>query len=140
MDTTVRNAKMLVMHAEGMTYQGIGDTFGISRQRAEQIISQQYRKTGERRRRVTDLDKIVYPAVREYFEENVRVGYTSFSKKVFGYYNVNSSKKLIRLFQGREALMTVTQIKQICAEIGKPFEEVFARDDNKTGGSVVNEE
>lgn len=58
MNKTIRNAKMVVMYSEGMTYQEIGDKFGMSRQGAEQIIANEFSKQGERRRRATDLDTI----------------------------------------------------------------------------------
>lgn len=142
MDNVVRNAKMVVLYSEGMTYQEIGDKFGVSKQRTEQIIADQYSRTGERRRRKTDLDLIVYPVIRTYFLENERVGYASFCRKAFGHYNSPLAHKIARFFKGENVLLTITQIKGICTEVGKPFEEVFAREDgadNGEGGLNIDE-
>lgn len=129
MNKTIRNAKMVVMYSEGMTYQEIGDKFGMSRQGAEQIIANEFSRQGERRRRATDLDKIVYPEVRKFFEDNPHIGYSSFVRCMLGHADNSEKRKIVDLFRGEKRFFTVEQIQKICEVIGKPFEEVFARED-----------
>ena len=129
MDSTVRNAKMLIMHSEGMTYQEIADEFGITRQRAQQAVSALYRRNGGNVRFKKSVESIVYPKIREYFCNNPKMTYTGFCRRAFGRTDHNFVCKIERAFRGYGARFTVVQINQICAEIGKPFEEVFARND-----------
>ena len=45
-ETERRNKKMMTLHRSGKTHQEIADTYGITRQRAQQIIAREKLKGG----------------------------------------------------------------------------------------------
>lgn len=127
--------EMVMLHAEGMTFQKIADIAGISRQRVHQRVSTYVEGAIPRRNRSFDISKIKYKGIYEYFVNDPYESLTSFTVKLG--YSVSGGSPLhhVRnMLYGANSHFPINTIKRICDVVGKPFEEVFAERDIEEKG------
>lgn len=114
-----RLAEMQDMRKRHFTYHDIAEHFGISRQRVYQIL-----KKSRKRNTNANIEEIVYEGIYQLFINDPTMSYTKFSRILTGgeRYPV---PKIIGFLKGADTFLQISEIKNICAYIGKPFEEVF---------------
>lgn len=127
--------EMFEMRLNGASYQEIADACGLSKQCVNAKMRNYCEKKflGRRvRGRSTNIEKIIYQGIYDYFDEKVDETFTSFAKKIYGSGTAYYITKISRLICGEnETWLTIAQIKKICDVCGKPFEEVFKERENK---------
>ena len=127
----MKEKEMLQMRIDGATYQEIADAYGITRQRAYQIIASYLDGLQKLTRgRGFPCEDIVYEGMFEYFSANERESLTSFAHKVLGSRGGGTATMRNFLTGRNESHFTIAQIKRMCEIVGKPFEETFKERDN----------
>lgn len=118
--------EMLEMRMNGASFQEIADICGETRQGVREAIkSYAAELTSVKRGGFSDIGKIKYKGLREYFAKNENESFNTFSRKLYKYPGAYL-QKIRREFIGEaETHFTIRDIKAICAVVGKPFEEVF---------------
>ena len=121
------------MRINGATYKAIGEHFGVTRQRAHEII---HRHNGRlaigTRYSGFPIEDIVFQGIYEHFLNNTRETMSSFTKKVYGQNGTASIQRLRNFLIGKhETYLRIKQVKKICEVCGKPFEEVFKERERK---------
>lgn len=120
------NAKeMLEMRVNGATLQEIADKYGVTRQAIHQTLKC-YTDRLSGKRFGLDVNKIIYKGIAEHFLTHPEESMSSFSRKIFGYFEGIRPRDLRKnMFGEHEMYLSINQIKRICKVVGKPFEEVF---------------
>lgn len=110
------------LRADGMTYQQIGDSMGVSKQRIYAII-------GRRRKHSTDLAKIRNKSLREYFENKFTLSYSAFAKRIGCGQDRANVAKIERFIKNEsEARLTAEQWLNFCNETGLSLAELLEVD------------
>lgn len=124
-----RKDEILEMRKNGATFQEIADSFGVSKQRVNEVFHKQTHGRWKRMRgHGFDIETIVYKGLYEHFKNNVFESVTSFSKKVYGH--SNTIPLLRKFIKGElDSHFSITQIKKMCEITGKSFEELFEKRD-----------
>lgn len=116
-----RTKEIISLREQGMTYEKIGERFGISRQRAYKIIYEYYYNSGvqniEKR-----VDGVIYPNIKKWMIEN-KVPICDFVKMIDKQKNYSV---LIRSFlTDKRTRVNCEIIKSILQITGMTFEEAF---------------
>lgn len=112
------------MYAEGYTLQQIGEHYGVSRQRIHQILTEGKVKP---RRWSKIYKEIPYKGLYEYVRDNKDVSITSLSRLLFFAPCRATDMKVMRLLQGCNVPLSVSQIKRLEEASGMPFSYLFQK-------------
>ena len=110
--------EMFQLRIEGRSLQEIGDRFGITRERARQILNKPYANKPHAGGIAT---RCVYPAIRRYLKTNV------ISQKDFAERIGVSNSGLTNVLLGKR-LPKKRMIDKILSETGLTYEEAFRTD------------
>lgn len=124
--TNEQKIEMIKMRAEGFSLKEIGEKFGVSKQRVDQIFSSLLRKGGRVKRR----KDYVYPNINKWMYEN-NVILSEFAKNT-GTNVGNLSQKM----KGKQDF-SMKQIRNILNYTGMTFEEAFYEERKQDGDENV---
>ena len=124
---TERALDMATKWKSGMTHKQIADIYGVSTSCvAETIKRYNLKQSLDTRGRKLDLNKIKYKHIYNHFKKNVDETCTSLTRKVYGHAQRYAIQNMANFLYGKhEVKFTVEQIRNLCATIGKPFEELL---------------
>lgn len=117
-----RIANYIVLREQGKTYQEIGDIYGVSKQRVEEVIKNaEKRFNGERiRKNSTNIEKIVYKGIYDLFYKDCTMTATKLARIVG-----HDKGTVENLIKGTNARFTIKGIKRLIDFSGMTFEELF---------------
>lgn len=128
--TREEKIKAFEMRLDGMTFQEIGDHFGVTRQCIEG-----YLKPNRTRKKPYKNFKCIYPGLKKWMLENC-VSVMTMHDDLHLYAN---HPTLYRFMKGK-ALPTMDVIKKILAYTGLTFEEAFGQVEDAPGGDPNDSE
>lgn len=116
--------EIVKMYKEGASISEIASKFYYSRNRTRAILNEAGIKTNAYRK-PSDINRICYQGIYDYFMEHPDESILSFIRKV---YSPKSSSEKLRyfLFGEHDAAFTIPVLRRMCRVVGKPFEEAFA--------------
>lgn len=109
---------------EGYTLAEIGEKYGVTRQRIHQILTEGNVKP---RRWTKTYQQIPYKGLYEYVENNKQVSITYLSRLLFGTPCNATDLRVMRLLQGADSQLTISQIKRLEKDSGMPFSYLFQK-------------
>lgn len=109
------------MRRDGATYQQIGDAFGVSRQRVQQVLKNQVRL----RKCSTDMEKIVYEGIYNYLMDHPRMTFPSLAMVMFGNSGNNENNLVQNLLRGRSCKISKRAYDRLIAATGMTYEQLF---------------
>lgn len=113
--------KAAEMRRDGMTYKAIGEVFGVSRQRIWQALKTE----GNKRKCITDIEKVPYEGLYNWLMADERMGYAGIAKIMFGSSN-NARNNLVRnLCRGHNCRIPKRAYDRLLAATGMTYEELF---------------
>lgn len=121
------NREMLELKLRGRTYQEIGDMCGLTRQAIHLRIKNMLK---------SKIGEVVYVGIYDYMISAGETTFGGFSKLVNQKEKIISSTMLTRFLKGETGKVPIKVIARICEIVGKPFEEVFALQNDIGGGDT----
>lgn len=117
--------EIIKLRENGLSYDEIGQKYGVSRQRIYQIVK--VAGADRIRKNNTNIERIVYKGVYEFMKDNSNVSYASLSRAI----GISNSSVFQRFLQSTSdnGRPTIRQIKKLIEITGKSFEELFERRD-----------
>ena len=120
----VDREKAAQMRRDGATYAESGAAFGVSRQRAEQVLKKQ-KEEGRARKFSTDMNKIVYEGIYNWMMDHPRVNYPSLTNIMFGHHRKDSQCAVMRFVQGKGSKIPKRCYDRLMAATGMTYEQLF---------------
>ena len=117
----VDREKAAQMRRDGATYQEIGEYFGVSRQRIEQILKGKVKA----RKCSTDMERIPYEGLYNWLMDNPKVTYPTLAKIVLGNGENKSTNQITNLLHGRNSLISKRAYDRLIAATGMTYEQLF---------------
>ena len=120
--------KAAQMRRDGATYAEIGAAFGVSRQRAAQVLDLRRRcsQDGRRVRKCsTDMEKIVYEGIYNWMMDHPNVTYPALTNIMFGHYQKESRNTVVRLLHGKDSKIPKRAYDRLMAATGMTYEQLF---------------
>lgn len=117
--------KAFEMRLNGMTFQEIGDHFGVTRQYIESCF-----KPERKRKPINKNFKCIYPGLKKWMVEN-NVSIMKMHDDLHPYSNHLTLYRNMKT----EGLLTIDKIKKILSYTGLTFEEAFGEEVSLDGGS-----
>ena len=117
--------KAFEMRMDGMTFQEIGDHFGVTQQCIEACF-----KPERKRKPINRNFKCIYPGLKKWMLEN-RVSIMKMHDDLHLYDSPLSMYRNMKT----EGMLTIDRIKKILAFTGLTFEEAFGEEVSLDGGS-----
>ena len=117
---TAREREAIALRMDGMTYDQIGESLGVSRQRAVQMIRDGISAGGRNRNNIT-AERCVFPRIRDWLLENE---YTAI--RLSNDTGIHPAT-LGRILKGKDGLFS--NFKAIADRLGMPIQEAFSLDD-----------
>lgn len=111
---------MIELRKQGLTYKAIGEKFGISKQRVEQIIGNERVRKGN-----VDLDKIKYKGIYQMFVNDERMTWCKFTRIIYSVANPTTVRSATKLATGEFKRTTLTAINRLREHSGMTYEELF---------------
>ena len=113
--------KAAQMRRDGASYQQIGDAFGVSKQRVQQVLKNQVRL----RKCSTDMEKIVYEGIYNYLMDHPRMTFPSLAMLMFGTSGSNENNLVHNLLHGRNCRIGKSAYDRLIAATGMTYEQLF---------------
>lgn len=108
------------MRRDGKTYREIGEEFGVSKQRAEQILH------GRRiRKRSTDMEKIPYEGLYNWLVCHPEITFPALAQLMFGGSTKSQHAAMWRLLHGRSCKISKKAYDRLIAATGMTYEQLF---------------
>lgn len=104
----VDREKAAQMRRDGATYAEIGAAFGVSRQRAAQVLWKM-KQEGRARKRSADMEKIVYEGIYNWMMDHPRVTFPALTNIMYGNYYPKHQETVARLLQGKDSVVLTSQ-------------------------------
>lgn len=116
---------IIELRHEGYTLAEIGKKYGVTRQRIYQILTEGQVKP---RRWTKTYREIPYKGLYEYVRDNEDVSITSLAKLLFNGPSRASDMKVIRMLQGADTSLSISQIKRLEEASGMAFSYLFEKE------------
>ena len=115
--------EIIELRKHGLTYAQIGERYGVSKQRIQQLIGK------ERIRKCsTDIEEIAYEGIYQLFVDDPEMTFIKLTKIMYGtsYADTAAHEKVFRFVRKKaNSRMRLECINNLINYIGKPYEEVF---------------
>ena len=117
--------EIIELRHEGYTLAEIGQRYGVTRQRIHQILTEGKVKP---RRWSKTYQQIPYKGLREYVVNNKYVSITYLSRLLFGTPCHTTDLRVMRMMQGADTQLSISQIKRLEKDSGMPFSYLFQKE------------
>ena len=124
----VDREKAAQMRRDGATYAEIGAAFGVSRQRAEQVLNPKGRRSlnGRRARKCsTDMEKIVYEGIYNWMMDHPKVTFPALTNIMYGHYYGKNQAAVVRFLHGKDSKIPKRAYDRLMAATGMTYEQLF---------------
>lgn len=117
-----RKEKMKEMYSQGMTFDAIGKSFGISKQRVYQLIGCE-----KPHHTVVTEKQCIYPVIRNYMNLN-GISIAKLTKMMYGNVHSTHRSRVTSILRGEN--VTKSNIDTFLKATGLTYEDAFKRSDN----------
>ena len=107
------------MRRDGLTFREIGEAFGVSRQRVEQVLK------GKARKCTTDMEKIPCEGLYNWLMDNPKMTFPALARVMFNNCNANKKNQVVNLLHGRNCRISKRAYDRLMAATGMTYEQLF---------------